>query len=145
MSENVTKLLEEVSKLSIEEKNELMVEVFKTYNLLDVKSFKDLFCDTFDVEASAPMGGMMMAAPTSDDASAASEPTEFNVIIKEAGDKKIQVIKAVRAITGLGLKEAKALVDSAPKEVKEKVNKDEADKVKSELEAAGAVVEVKGV
>ena len=74
---------------------------------------------------------------------AAAEQTEFDVVLSAAGDKKIQVIKEVRAITGLGLKEAKELVDGAPKPVKEKVSKDEAEKVKAQLEEAGAIVEVK--
>ena len=144
MSENVSKLLEEINKLSATEKNDLLVEVFKGYNLLEIKDFKDLFCETFDVSAAAPMmAGPMPAAQ--DDDGAAAEPTEFNVILTAIGDKKIQVIKAVRSLTGLGLKEAKQLVDAAPKEVKEKINKEEAEKVKEELEAAGATAEIKGL
>ena len=144
MSDKISKLLEEVKELNLEEKNNLIVEILKGYNLLEVKALKDLFCETFDVSASAPM----MAGPmpgVQQEAAEDKEPTEFNVSITAIGDKKIQVIKAVRAITNLGLKEAKALVDSAPKPIKEKVSKEEAEKVKEELEKAGATVEVKGV
>jgi len=144
---DVAKLVEDIQKLSAEDKNSLLLEVFKTFNVLQLKDFKDAFCETFDVEASAPMGGMMMMAPGAGggEGGGAEEPTEFDVILTAAGDKKIGVIKAVRAITSLGLKEAKELVDKAPQAVKEKVSKDEAEKVKGELEAAGASVEVKGV
>ena len=146
MSETVTKILEDVTKLSSEDKNNLIIEVFKGYNLLEIKNFKDLFCDTFGVSAAAPVA---MAVPGAGGAAGEEEeekePTEFNVLITEVGDKKIQVIKAVRAITGLGLKEAKQLVDSTPTAVKEKVSKEDAEKAKEELDAAGATVEIKGV
>jgi large subunit ribosomal protein L7/L12 len=92
------------------------------------------------VAAAAPAGGGGAAA---DDGGAAEEQTAFDVVLTGAGDKKIQVIKVVRAATGLGLKEAKALVDEAPKPVKEGVEREEADKLKGELEEAGASVEVK--
>jgi large subunit ribosomal protein L7/L12 len=92
------------------------------------------------VAAAAPAGGGGAAA---DDGGAAEEQTAFDVVLTGAGDKKIQVIKVVRAATGLGLKEAKALVDEAPKPVKEGVDREEADKLKNELEEAGAGVEVK--
>jgi large subunit ribosomal protein L7/L12 len=91
-------------------------------------------------------GGVMMAAPAAGGgaaAEAAEEKTSFTVVLASAGDSKIQVIKAVRAATGLGLKEAKDLVDGAPKPVKENISKDESDALKKELEAAGAVVEIK--
>jgi large subunit ribosomal protein L7/L12 len=95
----------------------------------------------FDVKAAAPVA---MAAPAAGGAvAAAEEKTEFNAVLTGVGDKKIQVIKVVRAITGLGLKEAKDLVDAAPKVVKEAIPKDEADKIKKELEEVGATVEVK--
>jgi large subunit ribosomal protein L7/L12 len=145
MSDTVNKLLEEVKKLEAADKNELLIEVFKGFNLLDLKAFKDLFCEVFDVTASAPvmMGAMPAAGPAEQNAPA--EPTEFNVILASAGDSKIKVIKAVREInTDLGLKEAKELVDSAPKAVKEKVSKEEAEKIKAKLEAEGAQVEIKG-
>ncbi len=99
--------------------------------------------DKFGVSAAAPVA--MAAAPAAggEAAAAAEEQTEFDVILTGAGDKKIQVIKEVRAITGLGLKEAKALVEEAPKPVKEGVVKEEADKMKEQLEGAGATVEIK--
>ncbi len=99
--------------------------------------------EKFGVSAAAPVA--MAAAPAGggEAAAAAEEQTEFDVILTGAGDKKIQVIKEVRAITGLGLKEAKALVEEAPKPVKEGVVKEEADKMKEQLEGAGATVEIK--
>jgi len=98
--------------------------------------------DKWGVSAAAPVA--VAAAPAGgDDAAAAEEKTEFDVILANAGDKKINVIKEVRAITGLGLKEAKDLVEGAPKAVKEAVSKDEAEEVKKKLEEAGAKVEVK--
>ena len=104
-----------------------------------IESFKEKFNVTIAVAAAAPAGGGAGAAP----AAAVEEQTEFAVVLKEAGAKKIQVIKVVREITGLGLKEAKDLVDGAPKSVKENVSKDEAAQLKAKLEAEGAVVEVK--
>ncbi|MCK4395790.1 50S ribosomal protein L7/L12 [candidate division WOR-3 bacterium] len=96
----------------------------------------------FNVKAQAPV--MQMASTVSEAAKeAAEEKTEFDAILKEFGDKKIQVIKEVRSITGLGLKEAKALVDGVPKPVKEKVSKEDAENIKKQLEAVGAIVEVK--
>jgi large subunit ribosomal protein L7/L12 len=104
-----------------------------------IEQFKTKFNVTIAVAAAAPAGGGGAAAP----AAAAEEQTEFTVVLKEAGAKKIQVIKVVREITGLGLKEAKDLVDGAPKTVKENVSKDEAAQLKAKLEAEGAAVEVK--
>jgi large subunit ribosomal protein L7/L12 len=104
-----------------------------------IESFKTKFNVTIAVAAAAPAGGGGAAAP----AAAAEEQTEFTVVLKEAGAKKIQVIKVVREITGLGLKEAKDLVDGAPKNVKENVSKDEAATLKAKLEAEGASVDVK--
>lgn len=97
----------------------------------------------FDVKASAPVA--VAAAPVAGGAAAApaEEKTEFNVVLTVAGEKKIQVIKVIRAITGLGLKEAKDLVEAAPKAVKEGIPKDEAEKIKKELEEVGATVEIK--
>lgn len=149
VSPNVAKLLEEVKKLSSGEKHALILEVFKHhYNMLELKEFVDLWCSTFGVSAAAAVsvaaaGAPVAAAPA--EAEKPAEPTEFNVIITNGGDKKIQVIKAVRAMTNLGLKEAKDLVDAAPKAVKEKVSKEEAEKLKKELQDAGATVELKGV
>jgi large subunit ribosomal protein L7/L12 len=101
-----------------------------------VEAFKEKFNVTIAAAAAAPAGGGAAAAP-------AEEQTEFSVILKEAGAKKIQVIKVVREITGLGLKEAKDLVEAAPKEVKGGATKDDAAAIKAKLEAEGAVVEVK--
>jgi large subunit ribosomal protein L7/L12 len=98
--------------------------------------------DEWGVSAAAPVAAVAAVAG-GDGAAAPAEQTEFDVVLSAAGDKKIQVIKEVRAITGLGLKEAKALVDEAPKPVKEKLSKDEAEKVKAQLEEAGALVEIK--
>ena len=104
-----------------------------------IEAFKTKFNVTIAVAAAAPAAGGGAAAP----AAAAEEQTEFTVVLKEAGAKKIQVIKVVREITGLGLKEAKDLVDGAPKNVKENVSKDEAAQLKAKLEAEGAAVDVK--
>ena len=111
-------------------------------SLIDVTDLVKMMEDKFGVSAAAPVavaaagGGAAAAAP-------AEEKTEFTVALKATGEKKVEVIKAVRAITGLGLKEAKDLIESAPATVKEGVNKDDAAKFKKELEAAGATVEVK--
>jgi large subunit ribosomal protein L7/L12 len=100
--------------------------------------------EEWGVSAAAPAAGMMMMAPGADaGAGAGEEQTEFDVILKSAGDKKINVIKEVRGITGLGLKEAKDLVEGAPKPVKEGASKDEAEEIKKKLEEAGAEVELK--
>lgn len=111
--------------------------------LIEAKELQDLLKDEYGIEPAAG-GAVMMAGPAGGDAGgAAEEQTEFDVILTSAGDKKINVIKEVRAITGLGLKEAKELVEGAPKAVKEAVSKDEANELKEKLEAAGAGVEVK--
>lgn len=118
-----------------------IVDKIKELSLVEASELKKALEEEFDVTAAAPvmMGGMMPAG----DAAAAEEQTEFDVMLVGIGDKKINVIKVVRAHTGLGLKEAKELVESAPKAVKEQVSKDEAEKVKTELEEAGATVELK--
>ena len=126
-------------------KTEDLLESFKEMTLLELSDFIKKFEETFDVQAAAA-APMMMAAPGgagAGGAEEAEEQTEFDVVLTGAGDKKIQVIKEVRALTSLGLKEAKDLVDSAPKPVLEKVNKEAADKAKEQLEGAGATVEVK--
>jgi large subunit ribosomal protein L7/L12 len=128
------------SKMSAED----LLDQFKEMTLLELSDFVKKFEETFDVQA-ATAAPMMMAAPGAPGAAAgeeAEEKTEFDVILTGAGDKKIQVIKEVRALTSLGLKEAKDLVDSAPKPVLEKVNKETSDKAKEQLEGAGATVEV---
>lgn len=119
-----------------------IVEKIKGLSLLEASELKKALEDEFGVSAAAPV--VVAAAPGAGagEAAAAEEKTEFNVILKGAGDKKINVIKVVRAHTGLGLKEAKDLVDSAPKPVKEGIPKDEAEKLKKEFEEAGATVEL---
>jgi large subunit ribosomal protein L7/L12 len=122
-----------------------LLEQFKEMTLLELSDFIKKFEETFDVQAAAA-APMMMAAPGTGAAAPgeeAEEQTEFDVVLTGAGEKKIQVIKEVRALTSLGLKEAKDLVDSAPKPVLEKVNKESADQAKEQLEGAGASVEVK--
>jgi len=120
-----------------------LLEQFKDMTLLELSDFVKKFEETFDVQAAAAAPVMMAAgAPGAAGGEEAEEKTEFDVIVSGAGDKKIQVIKEVRALTSLGLKEAKDLVDSAPKPVLEKVNKEIADKAKEQLEGAGATVEV---
>jgi large subunit ribosomal protein L7/L12 len=124
-------------------KTEDLLDAFKQMTLLELSDFIKQFEETFDVQAAAA-APMMMAAPGAPGAPAeeVEEQTEFDVVLQAAGDKKIQVIKEVRALTSLGLKEAKDLVDGAPKPVLEKVNKETADKAKEQLEGAGATVEV---
>jgi large subunit ribosomal protein L7/L12 len=128
-------------------KTEDLLDAFKGMTLLELSDFIKQFEETFDVQA-ATAAPVMMAAPggagaATGAAEEAEEQTEFDVVLQAAGDKKIQVIKEVRALTSLGLKEAKDLVDGAPKPVLEKVNKETADKAKEQLEGAGATVEVK--
>ena len=120
-----------------------VVEYIKNLKLSEVKGLIEILEDELGVEASAPM--MAMAAPAAGAGAGepAEEKTEFDVILKAAGDKKIAVIKAVRSATGLGLKEAKDLVESAPSEVKTALPKDEAEALKKELEEAGAEAELK--
>lgn len=119
-----------------------IVDKIKGLSLLEASELKKALEDEFGVTAAAPIvvaGGAVPAAG----AAPAEEKTEFDVVLKAAGEKKINVIKVVRAHTGLGLKEAKDLVDGAPKTVKEAISKDEAEKLKKEFEEAGATVEVK--
>src|SRR3954447_22648684 len=110
-------------------------------SLIDVTDLVKMMEDKFGVSAAAPMA--MAAGPAAAAAAPVEEKTEFTVVLKSAGEKKVEVIKAVRAITGLGLKEAKDLVESAPATVKEAASKDDSAKFKKDLEAAGAAVEVK--
>ena len=126
---------------------EKLAEDIVGLTLLEAQQLKDLLKDKYGIEPAAG-GGMMMAGPMpgaggDDAAPAAEEQTEFDVILKAAGAQKINVIKEVRAITGLGLKEAKDLVEAGGKAVKEQVSKDEAETIKGKLEAAGAEVELK--
>ena len=130
-----------MAKLSTDE----LLDAFKEMTLIELSEFVKQFEDTFGVTATAPMAPA--AAPAAGAgagaAEAEAEQDEFDVVLESAGDKKIQVIKEVRALTNLGLKEAKDLVDGAPKPLLEKVNKETADKAKAALEGAGASVTVK--
>jgi large subunit ribosomal protein L7/L12 len=129
-----------MAKLSTDE----LLDAFKEMTLLELSDFVKQFEETFDVKAAAPVA-VAQAAPGGGGAEAeqAEEQDEFDVILEAAGDKKIQVIKEVRSLTSLGLKEAKDLVDGAPKTVLEKVNKEGAEKARAALEGAGATVTVK--
>ncbi len=122
-------------------KKEDVIEFLANMTVLELSELIKELEEKFGVSAAAPVA--MMAAGPADSGAAAEEQTEFDVVLLSPGDKKIAVIKEVRAITGLGLKEAKALVDEAPKPVKEGIAKDEAEKVKEQLEEAGAQVELK--
>ncbi len=129
-----------MAKLSTED----LLDAFKEMTLLELSEFVKQFEDTFDVKAAAPVAAVAAAPAGAGAAEAAEEEQdEFDVIIEVAGDKKIQVIKEVRSLTSLGLKEAKDLVDSAPKALLEKVNKETAEKAKAALEGVGATVTVK--
>jgi large subunit ribosomal protein L7/L12 len=119
-----------------------VVEFIANMSVLELSELVKELEEKFGVSAAAPVA-MMAAGGAAEAGAAAEEQTEFDVILEAAGDKKIGVIKEVRAITGLGLKEAKALVDEAPKPVKEGIVKEEAEKIKEQLEAAGAQVTVK--
>ena len=122
-----------------------LVDALSSLTVLEAAELSKMLEEKWGVSAAAPVAvaAVAGAAGGAAPAEAAAEKTEFNVILAAAGDKKINVIKEVRAITGLGLKEAKDLVEGAPKPVKEGVNKDEAAKIKKQLEEAGATVEVK--
>ncbi|MCK5891371.1 50S ribosomal protein L7/L12 [Aeromicrobium sp.] len=131
-----------MAKLSTDE----LLDAFKELTLIELSEFVKAFEETFEVTAAAPVA--VAAAPAAGGAAAggddaAAEQDEFDVVLESAGDKKIQVIKEVRTLTSLGLKEAKDLVEGAPKPVLEKVNKETADKAKEALEAAGASVTLK--
>ena len=119
-----------------------VIEFIANMSVLDLSELVKEMEEKFGVSAAAPVA-MMAAGPVDGGGEAAEEQTEFDVILTAFGDKKIQVIKEVRALTGLGLKDAKELVDGVPKPVKEGIPKDEAEKVKAQLEEAGAQVEVK--
>ena len=122
-------------------KEEIM-QAIESMTVLELSELVKAMEEKFGVSAAAPVA-VAAAAPAAAGGAAGEEQSEFDVILKSAGDKKINVIKVVREITGLGLKEAKALVDEAPKPVKEKVAKAEADEIKAKLEEAGAQIEVK--
>ncbi|MCH7903006.1 MAG: 50S ribosomal protein L7/L12 [Armatimonadetes bacterium] len=127
MAITIDKIVDDISKL----------------NGLELSDLKKALEDKFDVTAAAPMAGMPMMMPSATGEAAAEEQTEFEVRITEIGGQKLQVIKVVRAITGLGLKEAKELVDGTPNTIKENVGKDEAEDIKKQVEEVGATVEIK--
>jgi large subunit ribosomal protein L7/L12 len=122
-----------------------ILEQLKSFSLLEAAELVKQIEEAFGVSAAAPVGGMIMAAPgAAAPAEAAEEKTEFDVILEEVpADKKIAVLKVVRTITGLGLKEAKELVEAAPKPIKEGTSKDDAEAIKKQLEEAGSKVSVK--
>ncbi len=123
---------------------ESIVEQISNATALELAELKKALEDKFGVTAAAPMMGMPMMMPgAAAEAPAAEEKTEFDVVLTAAGDQKLQVIKVVREITGLGLKEAKDLVEAGDKPLKENVSKEEAEKVKKQIEAAGGAVEIK--
>ncbi len=131
-----------IGDLSPEQRKAVVVAIIEQMSVLDLSGFVKQLEERFGVSAAAPVAvAAAGAAPAAE--AAAAEQTSFDVVLSSHGDKKIQVIKEVRALTGLGLKEAKELVDSAPKAVKEGVSKEEAETVKTKLEEAGAIVEVK--
>jgi large subunit ribosomal protein L7/L12 len=127
-----------MAKLSTEE----LLDTFKEMTLIELSEFVKKFEETFEVTAAAPVA-TVAAAPTAEAGPAEPEKDEFDVVLEGDGGKKIQVIKVVRALTGLGLKEAKDVVEAAPKAILEKVNKEAADKAREQLEAEGAKVTVK--
>ena len=124
-------------------KTEDLLDAFKEMTLIELSEFVKQFEETFGVTAAAPVAAVAPAAAAAGGEEAAAEQDEFDVILEAAGDKKINVIKEVRALTSLGLKEAKDLVESAPKAILEKVDKAAAEKAKESLEGAGATVTVK--
>ena len=131
-----------MAKLSTED----LLDAFKEMTLIELSEFVKKFEEVFEVTAAAPVAVAAVAAPGAaggDGGAVAEEQDEFDVVLEAAGDKKIQVIKEVRALTSLGLKEAKDLVDGTPATVLEKANKETADKAREALEAAGATVTVK--
>ena len=129
-----------MAKLSTDE----LLDAFKEMTLIELSEFVKQFEETFGVTAAAPVAVAAAGAPAGGgDAAAAEEQDEFDVVLESAGEKKIAVIKEVRALTSLGLKEAKDLVDGAPKAVLEKVDKAAAEKAKEQLESAGATVSLK--
>lgn len=141
VSQDVKKALESALALSGDDRGVLILELVKEMKGLELNNAKTLMEDVFGVSAAAPMMMGPGAGPAAEEAEPAK--TEWDVHLTGIGEKKIQVIKAVRSITSLGLKEAKSLVDNAPGVVKEGLSEDEAKKVKEELEAAGATVELK--
>ena len=122
--------------------NDELIEAFKAMTLIELSDFVKQFEEVFDVTAAAPAAVAVAAAPAAE-AEEAEEKTEFEVVLESAGDKKIAVVKAVKALTGLGLKEAKDLVDSAPSTIFENAKKEDAEKAKADIEEAGGSVTLK--
>ena len=135
-------MTEEAATKTFEEKISKLGDDIAGLTLKEAVDLADYMKDTYGIEPTAG-GAVIMAGPGGDGAAEEEEQTEFDVILEACGDKKIQVIKAVREATGLGLKEAKAVVDAAPKAVKEKISKEDADALKIKLEEAGASVNIK--
>jgi large subunit ribosomal protein L7/L12 len=123
--------------------NEEIIDAIGNKTVLELSELIKAIEEKFDVKAAAPVAVAAATPAAGDGASAAEEKTEFDVILKNFGEKKVQVIKVVRAVTGLGLKEAKAVVDEAPKPVKEGIPKEEAESIKKQLEEVGAEAEIK--
>jgi large subunit ribosomal protein L7/L12 len=135
------KKVEEKKEVEIPAKFKSIIEEIEKMSVLDLSELVTVLEDKFNVTAAAPAA--VMAAPVAGGEAVADEKSEFDVVLIAAGDSKINVIKVVKEITGLGLKEAKAIVDESPKAVKEKVAKEEAEELKKKLEDAGATVELK--
>ncbi len=135
--------MSEETKVEVSAEMEKFISYIENMTVLDLSKLVKALEERLGVSAAAPVAVAAVAAPAAGAAAAEEEKTEFDVILAAFGDNKVGVIKEVRAITGLGLKEAKDLVEGAPKAVKEGVAKDEAEKIKKQLEAAGAKVEVK--
>ncbi|MEC8512879.1 MAG: 50S ribosomal protein L7/L12 [Planctomycetota bacterium] len=133
---------EETTTVELEPELQTIADQLDGLTLLQASKLVKALEDKWGVSAAAPAGGVMMAAPGAGGGEDAEEKTSFNVILEAAGGQKIQVIKEVRAITGLGLKEAKEIVDGAPKAVKEGVSKEEAEEMQKALEGAGATVKL---
>jgi large subunit ribosomal protein L7/L12 len=127
----------------LEDKLENIIEAIEKMTVMELVELKKALEDKFGVTAAAPMAMAMPSGEGGGEAVKEEEQTEFTVVLTAIGDKKIQVIKEIRAITGLGLKEAKALVDEAPNNVKEAIPKDEAEQIKAKLEEVGATVDIK--
>lgn len=139
----VNELIEKVNGLSTEDRTEFFTQAFEGMSLINVLNLVKHFEEKWDVKASGGGGMMMMAGPAAAVVDDDVEKTDFDVVLKEIGGGKIAVIKEVRALTGMNLKDAKDLVDKAPCTIKEKLPKEEAEKAKAQLEEAGATVELK--
>lgn len=137
------KQAEKKEEIKLSPKSEEIIKSIEGMSVLELSNLVKVLEDKFGVSATMPVAAVAAAPGAAGAAPAAEEKTSFNIVLVAVGDKKIQVIKEIRAITNLGLKEAKDLVDSAPKPVKENVNKEEAEEIKKKLEAQGATVELK--